>query len=167
MTAVAFVAGFASSVLMDTILLYTDTLNYSGAWVSESQRRNNHDPVGVSSLTPDHYDRALRSLARRDRDLGRILKRFGPPPMWSRRPGFPTLIHIILEQQVSLASARAAFNRLRAAVPRLTPANFARAHAERVAGAGSARVASGRAARVPLLEHRDAVVARRDGGPRS
>jgi DNA-3-methyladenine glycosylase II len=44
--------------------------------------------------------------------------------MWNRRPGFPTLLHIILEQQVSLASARAAFDRLRAAASPLTPARF-------------------------------------------
>jgi DNA-3-methyladenine glycosylase II len=44
--------------------------------------------------------------------------------MWSRRPGFATLLQIILEQQVSLASAQAAFNRLRAAVSPLTPARF-------------------------------------------
>jgi DNA-3-methyladenine glycosylase II len=41
--------------------------------------------------------------------------RLGPPPLWAREPGFPTLIHIILEQQVSLASARVAFERLKAA----------------------------------------------------
>jgi DNA-3-methyladenine glycosylase II len=41
--------------------------------------------------------------------------------MWEREPGFPTLVHIILEQQVSLASARAAFERLRAAASPLTP----------------------------------------------
>jgi DNA-3-methyladenine glycosylase II len=44
--------------------------------------------------------------------------------MWNRRPGFSTLLHIILEQQVSLASARAAFDRLRAAASPLTPARF-------------------------------------------
>jgi len=44
--------------------------------------------------------------------------------MWSRAPGFPTLIYIILEQQVSLASARFAFERLKAAVEPLTPAAF-------------------------------------------
>ena len=44
--------------------------------------------------------------------------------MWSRKPGFPTLIQIILEQQVSLASARAAYDRLQSAVDRLTPETF-------------------------------------------
>ncbi len=44
--------------------------------------------------------------------------------MWVREPGFGTLVHIILEQQVSLASARAAFDRLCDAVPELTPSEF-------------------------------------------
>lgn len=34
--------------------------------------------------------------------------------MWGRRPGFATLVHIILEQQVSLAAARTMNLRLRA-----------------------------------------------------
>lgn len=44
--------------------------------------------------------------------------------MWAREPGFPTLVHIILEQQVSLASARAAYDRLLAVVSPLTPGRF-------------------------------------------
>ena len=60
----------------------------------------------------------------RDPDLARIMAQWGSPPMWAREPGFPTLIHIILEQQVSLASARAAFERLQAAVSPLTPQGY-------------------------------------------
>lgn len=44
--------------------------------------------------------------------------------MWGRPAGFPTLVHIVLEQQVSLASAQAAFDRLRSAVDALTPDRF-------------------------------------------
>ena len=50
----------------------------------------------------------LSFLATSDPDLAGILTKFGPPPIWARKSGFSTLIHIILEQQVSLASARAA-----------------------------------------------------------
>lgn len=45
-------------------------------------------------------------LARRDRALARIVRAHGTPPLWARPAGFPTLTRIILEQQVSLASAR-------------------------------------------------------------
>jgi DNA-3-methyladenine glycosylase II len=44
--------------------------------------------------------------------------------MWDREPGFPTLVHIILEQQVSLASARACFDKLCATVGELTPSSL-------------------------------------------
>ena len=73
-------------------------------------------------LTEAALRRAARELAARDEDLGRVLGRLGPPPLWAREPGFHTLVLIVLEQQVSLASARAAFARLLAACgPALTP----------------------------------------------
>jgi DNA-3-methyladenine glycosylase II len=67
---------------------------------------------------------AVRILARRDPELAAIARQYGPPPLWSREPGFATLVHMILEQQVSLASARAVFERLRAALPAFEPASF-------------------------------------------
>ncbi len=71
-----------------------------------------------SPLDARTFARALETLAARDDDLAQVVARFGPPPMWRRRPGFATLIRIILEQQVSLASAQAVFGRLAAiAVP--------------------------------------------------
>jgi DNA-3-methyladenine glycosylase II len=44
--------------------------------------------------------------------------------MWEREPGFPTLLLTILEQQVSLASARAAYEKLLAIAAPLTPGRF-------------------------------------------
>lgn len=41
--------------------------------------------------------------------------------MWERKPGFPTLIHIILEQQVSLASASSMFERLKLNIVPMEP----------------------------------------------
>lgn len=67
---------------------------------------------------------AAFDLARRDARLAAVVQRHGAPPLWAREPGFPTLLHIILEQQVSLASARAAFNRLSALADPLTPQGF-------------------------------------------
>jgi DNA-3-methyladenine glycosylase II len=80
-------------------------------------------------LPPNQLDaisllRGVRILARRDPDLAQLARRYGPPPLWERDPGFPTLVHLILEQQVSLASARAAFDRLKLTLPRLEPALF-------------------------------------------
>jgi DNA-3-methyladenine glycosylase II len=59
-------------------------------------------------------------LAARDPHLASIYKLHGPPPMWGRRPGFPTLLRIVLEQQVSLVSARAMFERLRSNIEPFT-----------------------------------------------
>ncbi len=76
------------------------------------------------ALTPSCLASAVDELAARDTDLAGIVARHGPPPLWDRAPGFPTLLHIVLEQQVSLASARATFDRLLAAADPLTPARF-------------------------------------------
>jgi DNA-3-methyladenine glycosylase II len=67
-------------------------------------------------LTPRTLRRAARELGAADPRLGASVERYGPPPLWSRDPSYATLVHLILEQQVSLASARAAFDRLRAAL---------------------------------------------------
>ena len=78
----------------------------------------------LAPLTESRLGAAVRELAARDADLAAIVARYGTPPLWDREPGFATLLHIILEQQVSLASARAAFDRLRVAADPLTPATF-------------------------------------------
>jgi len=70
------------------------------------------------------FQSSVRELAIRDRDLARVVETYGAPPLWVRKPGFPALVYIILEQQVSLASARAAFQRLQVAARPLTPVRF-------------------------------------------
>lgn len=67
---------------------------------------------------------AVEVLACRDPHLAAIVAAHGSPPLWQRPPGFATLLAIILEQQVSLASAQAAFRRLRAMANPLTPATL-------------------------------------------
>lgn len=68
--------------------------------------------------------RGARALAKSDEDLARVVRECGTPLMWEREPGFPALVLTILEQQVSLASARVAFERLLALAPALTPRAF-------------------------------------------
>ena len=63
-------------------------------------------------LTVRTLRRAARELGESDPRLGVSVQRYGPPPLWSREPSYATLVHLILEQQVSLASAQAAFDRL-------------------------------------------------------
>jgi DNA-3-methyladenine glycosylase II len=88
-------------------------------------------------------DDALRAgvdrLVARDTDLAGIVVRHGPPPLRSREPGFATLVHIILEQQVSLRSAEAAMGRLVAAAGEVSAAAIVAAGSERLVPAGLTR----------------------------
>ena len=67
------------------------------------------------------FTTAVAELCETDRDLAAIVERHGVPEFWAREPGFPTLVLLILEQQVSLASARAAYDRLVTRLGALTP----------------------------------------------
>ena len=75
-------------------------------------------------LTPEILGTAAKALAQRDPHLAAIHRIHGTPPMWARRPGFPTLLRIVLEQQVSLVSARAMFARLTSNIVPFTPDRF-------------------------------------------
>jgi DNA-3-methyladenine glycosylase II len=67
----------------------------------------------------------VRALAALDPDLAALAARNGLPPMWARRPGFRTLVHIVLEQQVSIAAARTLFRRVSAELGGMTPERVA------------------------------------------
>lgn len=84
-------------------------------------------------------DAAVRELSAIDPDLAGIAERFGPPPLWAREPGFGTLVRIILEQQVSLASAEAARQRLVAAAGAVEPGWIVHAGEEALRAAGLTR----------------------------
>jgi DNA-3-methyladenine glycosylase II len=75
-------------------------------------------------LNEEVFSQGVHLLTDRDEHLAGVVKTYGRPPLWVREPGFPTLVYIILEQQVSLASAKAAFDRLKSAVNPLTPKRF-------------------------------------------
>ncbi len=73
------------------------------------------------ALTRESLAAGVRALARRDPDFAELFRRNGLPPMWARRPGFPTMVHIVLEQQVSIVAARSLFRRVSAALGGMTP----------------------------------------------
>lgn len=91
---------------------------------TEVAQRNREPLVQARRLTNESLAAAAEALAARDRTLARIYQNHGAPPMWARRPGFPTLLRIILEQQVSLVSARAMFERLKSNVDPFTAEGF-------------------------------------------
>ena len=57
-------------------------------------------------------DEALVVLTQKDDVLKRIISEFGLPIIQKREEGFASMCHIILEQQVSIASAKAAYEKL-------------------------------------------------------
>jgi len=63
-------------------------------------------------------------LCTQDKTLAHVHAQFGFPSLWAREPDFATLVHIVLEQQVSLASANATFNRLKSLLSDFTPGSF-------------------------------------------
>lgn len=80
-------------------------------------------------------------LVAHDAALAAVVERYGPPPTWSRPPGFATLCLHVLEQQVSLTAAAAHHDRLRAlaGVDELAPRDVLRLDDDDLRGAGVSR----------------------------
>ena len=78
----------------------------------------------ISCFDKNNFTRLCDELAVKDKDLAHIITQFGYPPLWNRSANFETLIHIILEQQVSLASAKAALDKLKLRIKKITPENL-------------------------------------------
>jgi DNA-3-methyladenine glycosylase II len=93
----------------------------------------------VKTLTNQGLAAATAALATKDKDLARLLKRDGVPPLWARRPGFVTLVRIVFEQQVSLASASATYRRLTDDLAPLTPERILAAGVEHLRSLGITR----------------------------
>jgi DNA-3-methyladenine glycosylase II len=72
----------------------------------------------------DNFHTLCDQVATKDQDLKAILRDFGYPPLWVRPNTFETLVLTILEQQVSLASAYAAYKKLKEKIGGITPLNL-------------------------------------------
>jgi len=70
-----------------------------------------------------NFHQLCDQVAKKDKDLRTIIKEFGYPPLWTRPNTFETLVLTILEQQVSLASAYAAYKKLKERI-NITAANL-------------------------------------------
>ncbi|RYE26616.1 MAG: DNA-3-methyladenine glycosylase 2 family protein [Sphingobacteriaceae bacterium] len=66
----------------------------------------------ITAFTQQNYRQLCDELATRDAVFTDIISSFGYPPFWSRPNTFESLVHIILEQQVSVASGLAALQKL-------------------------------------------------------
>jgi DNA-3-methyladenine glycosylase II len=71
-----------------------------------------------------NFKKICNKLCRIDKDLHAVIQQYGHPPMWTRPASFQSLVLFILEQQVSLASAYAAFKKLKERIGYVTPAKI-------------------------------------------
>ena len=78
-----------------------------------------------------------------DQTLAMLAERNGVPPLWPREPGFNTMVRLILEQQVSLASADAAFRKLEQAIGTAEPGAFVELGDAELRGIGFSRQKAG------------------------
>ncbi len=80
--------------------------------------------AAIRTFNKNSFQKICKKLAAKDTHLGDIISRDGFPPMWTRPATFQTLILFILEQQVSLAAAYAAFKKLKEKIGFVTPAKI-------------------------------------------
>ena len=80
----------------------------------------------ITIFTKKDLEHFCDGLAQKDADLKSIITQYGYPPLWVRTNTFETLVLTILEQQVSLASAYAAFTKLKGKVTEVLPENILR-----------------------------------------
>lgn len=76
------------------------------------------------TFDPSNFQLLCDGLAQKDIILKKIIERHGYSPVWNRPLNFASLVHIVLEQQVSLASALSAFKKLQQKLGEVTPANL-------------------------------------------
>lgn len=74
-----------------------------------------------NTYNKENFQAICHALAEKDADLKKIIDDYGLPPMWTRPAIFQSLVLTILEQQVSLASAYAAFKKLKEKTGFVTP----------------------------------------------
>lgn len=75
-------------------------------------------------LNDELFLQAVNYLIKKDSSLGGIVEKYGIPKIKYRKPGYETLLYIILEQNVSLSSAAAVYRKLSADSGRITPDKF-------------------------------------------
>ncbi len=93
----------------------------------------------VDRLEPATFSEAAHFLAGEDAALAAVIDRFGVPEFWQRPAGFSTLTLLILEQQVSLESGAAVFQRLADLCGEVTPGRLAEVGDTRLRGIGVTR----------------------------
>ena len=101
-------------------------------------------PVQIGGLTPEvtrpaYWDKACADLVKRDRILKKLIPKFGPVHLLSRGDPFVTLARSVVGQQISVASAQAAWTKVEAACPKLVPQQFIKLGQEKLTACGLSR----------------------------
>jgi DNA-3-methyladenine glycosylase II len=110
------------------------------------QKRLENDPFAVIEETEgsSRYNRngvsSCKALALKSDLLASLLAKNGIPPTWPRDPGFESLVRIILEQAVSLESAKAVFEKCEKEMGRISPSSFLAADDQIMVKAGFSRM---------------------------
>lgn len=71
-----------------------------------------------------HFKELCDWCIEKESKLACVIQEFDYPPFWHRIAGFATLVLTILEQQVSLASAKASYNKLQKRIKDISPKNL-------------------------------------------
>jgi len=82
---------------------------------------------------------AINHLVLKDETLKFILDNFGNPIIQKREEGFASMCHIILEQQVSIASAKACFIKIENLLGKITPKTILNTTDEQLRSCGVSR----------------------------
>lgn len=93
----------------------------------------------TQEITTESIPTRVAELTASSELLRSIVSRYGMPPAWRREPGFSSLVYAIIEQQVSLASARAVYERLVAAAGDLTAGRFLELRVDELRALGFSR----------------------------
>lgn len=86
---------------------------------------------------------ALAELRNQHSLFDQLYLEYGAPPLWQRAQSFATLVHIILEQKVSLASAGAVMKRVRQLCPGMRVQEFLQIPERDLLAAGMSRSKQG------------------------
>jgi DNA-3-methyladenine glycosylase II len=82
---------------------------------------------------------AINHLVSKDETLKFILDNFGNPIIQKREEGFASMCHIILEQQVSIASAKACYIKIENLLDKITPKTILNTTDEQLRSCGVSR----------------------------
>lgn len=84
-------------------------------------------------------EQAIEFLITKDAVLGKIIETYGKPVVQKRNQGFDAMVHIILEQQVSIASAKACYLKMQGALGTITPETISQTTDETLRSCGVSR----------------------------